>query len=199
MERRKRKTKAEVADERRKADETKVVTWAEQFGAPITLLIGWNPDTGKWSRESPVGLMINHVQHAVFPTTAARLAGVADLSRLLAKGAEYVQDAVEDRGYIPVEIRPFIDLVREMDIAEGQCEADVTNTAFRGAKRDPKLALTFLARRFPARWREQSAVFAADGPDERDKAVSDALGDPNTAAALAEIGHRIEDATVRED
>lgn len=197
--RRKRKTKAELAEARRLADEAKVVLWADTHGAPVKLLIGWNPDTGKWAPGSPVAQLLGLVQSANFPSVAARMAGISNLPSLLNKGAEYLDDLPEDRAFIPVDIRPFVDLVREMDIAESFCEIDVVKVAMRGARNDPKLALAFLARRFGSRWREQQTIFTGEDVDERDKAISEAIQDPNVAAALAQIGHRVEDAAPRDE
>lgn len=195
---RKRKTKAEIAAQLQAAAEARVVLWAETHGAPVKLLVGWDPDRGTWAVGSPVAQMLGLIQGANFPTTAARLAGISNLSSLIAKGNEYMQDQPEDRAFIPIDVLPFIDLVRELDKAESVCEVDVVKTAVRGAKQDPKLALAFLARRFGSRWREQQTIFTAEGADERDAAISEAIQDPNVAAALAQIGHRVEDATPRE-
>lgn len=190
-----RRTKDEVAAQLRAAAEVKVVQWAESYGAPVALLVGWDPATGKWETSSPVGMMIALVQSANFPTVAARLAGVNNLSGLLAKGNEYMLDLPEDRDYIPIEVRPFIDLVRQMDIAESFSEQELVDVVRKGSMRDPKLALAFLSRRYGSRWREQQTIFTGEDVDERDKAVSEALQDPNTAMALAAVAHRIQDAT----
>lgn len=191
--RQRRQTKVEVEAVQRAADEAKVVLWAESHGAPVKLLVGWDPDTGKWDKASPVGMMLGLVQQANFPTVAARLAGINNLPGLLAKGNEYVDDLPEDRSYVPVDVRPFIDLVREMDIAESYIEQELVGVIRKGAMNDPKLALQFLSRRFGSRWREQQQIFTGEDVDERDKAVSEALQDPNTALGLAQIAHRIQD------
>lgn len=196
--RRRRKTKAELAAEARAAAEAKVVLWADTHGAPVKLLIGWDPVGGTWAVGSPVAQMLGLIQEANFPTVAARLAGISNLPSLLSKGAEYMQDQPEERDYIPVDVRPFIDLVREMDKAEAVCEVNVVKTVRRGALQDPKLGLAFLGRRFASRWREQQTIFTAEGVDERDLAISAAIADPNTAMALAQIGHAVEDRTPRD-
>lgn len=188
-----RKTGAELAAAQRQADEARVVQWADSYGAPLTILNGWNPDTGTWSPQSPVGMMLGLVQGSNFPSVAARLAGVQNLNGLLSKGQEYLIDLPEDRAYIPIDVRPFIDLVRAMDVAESFSESAMVKVVVAGAARDPKLALAFLSRRFGARWREQQTIFTGEETDDRDKAVSDALQDPNTALALAEVAHRIQD------
>lgn len=196
MARAKRRSKAEVAADKaaaeQAANEAKVVLWAESHGAPVRLLVGWNPDTGKWHPTSPVGQLLQLVQGNNFPSTAAKAVGITNLPVLVAKGNEYLVDAVEERSYVPVEVRPFIDLVRELDLAESVAEADLVNKV-RSASGDPKIALALLGRRYASRWREQQQIFTGDQADERDKAVSDALQDPNTALALAQVAHSIED------
>jgi hypothetical protein len=81
-----------------------------------------------------------------------------------------------------------------MDLAESVAEADLVNRVRAGAN-DPKIALALLSRRYASRWREQQQIFTGDQADERDRAVSEALQDPNTALALATIAHNIEDVT----
>lgn len=196
--RRKRKSRDELDAEIRESREAKVVLWAETHGAPVALLVGWDPETGTWERGSPVATMLALIQEANFPTVAAKLAGLSNVPGLLAKGNEYMTDQPEDRAYIPVEVRPFIDLVREMDKAEAVCEVNIVKVVKGGALNDPKLGLAFLGRRFATRWREQQTIFTAEGVDERDKAISQAISDPNTAMALAQIGHAVEDKTPRE-
>lgn len=196
MVRAKRRSKEEVAADRaakaRAADEAKVVLWADSHGAPVKLLVGWDPETGHWHPTSPVGKLLQLVQGNNFPSTAAKAVGMTNLPVLIAKGNEYLVDAVEERAYIPVDVRPFIDLVRELDLAEAVAEADLVNKV-RSASGDPKIALALLGRRYASRWREQQQIFTGDTQDERDKAVSEALQDPNTALALAQVAHRIED------
>jgi len=175
------------------AAQAKVVAWADTHGAPVKLLVGWDPDSGTWAPGSPVATLIGLVQEANFPTVAARLVGIYNLAGLLAKGNEYMQDQPEERSFIPVDVRPFIDLVREMDKAEALCEVSIVRNVRKAANNDAKLGLAFLARRWGGRWREQQTIFTSEGVDERDKAISEAITDPNTALALAAIGHKIED------
>lgn len=194
-----RRTNAEVIADKQEAARVKVVQWADSYGAPILLLEGWDPTNGKWLSTSPVGTMLALINVGNFVSVAAALAGVRNLPSILAKGNEYLVDAPENRDYIPIEVRPFIDLVREVELNEAHGEAQIVKLVRRGADHDPKLALAFLSRRFGARWREQQAVFTGEEIDERDRAVSAALQDPNTALALAEVAHRIEDAAPAED
>ena len=199
--RRKRRTKEELEAERvaaqQAADQAKVVLWADTHGAPIKLLIGWDPATGQWHPTSPIGQLLALVQANNFPSTAAKAVGLTTLNQLVAKGLEYLVDAAEDRDYIPVEVRPFIDLVRELDLAESVAEADLVNKV-RAGSNDPKIALALLGRRYASRWREQQQIFTGEQTDERDRAVSEALQDPNTALALAAVAHRIEDVTTND-
>lgn len=194
-ERRKPKTKAQTAAELHRIAEAKVVAWADRHGAPLIILIGWNPDTGEWDETSPVGRMLALIRTANFPGTAAKAAGLPGLAALLAKGNEYRIEAPEDRAYIPVDVRPFIDLVVACEVAEAESEIDLVDTTRRGTVTDPKLALALLGRRFATRWREQQAIFTTVDVDERDRAVSDALNDPNLALRLATAADEIEDRT----
>jgi hypothetical protein len=189
-----RRTRDQVAADKRAADEALVVQWAETHGAPVSILIGWDPDTGEWSGDSPIGNMLKMIGGATFPTVAARAAGVWQLNELIAKGNEYRADAYENRAYIPIEVRPFIDLVTQIELVESLAEVDLVNTVRRAARLDAKLSLALLGRRFAIRWREQTAIYTPEGEDDRDRAVSEAIaGDPNTANELANLAHRIED------
>ncbi len=198
MANRKRKTKAELQAEAKAAEQERVVVWAEQFGAPIAILQGWNIDDGTWHPQSPVGLMLQAIaSRGAHITTAAQLGGLRNIMQLIARGHEYMVDAAEDRAYIPIDVRVFVDLVVQIEQAEALIEVELVKTVRDGAKTDPKIALAMLSRRFGQRWREQQAIFTADEHDERDAAVSKVLANPDAALALAEIAHEVED-TVQE-
>lgn len=174
----------------------RLVTWATTFGAPVIILEGWNPEDGTWSGKSPVGILIAMVSRGTFVTTAAKNAGVRDISKLLSRGAEYAHDAPEERAFIPIDILPFIDIARQVELAEAYHEYTLTNTVNKAALNDPDLALKMLARRHAARWREQATIYTPDVTDERDKAISRLIADdPAAAMALAALAHKIEDAT----
>lgn len=182
-----------MAADRRKADQARVVQWADAYGAPLLILEGWDPDAGTWLAGSPIAQMLALITNGNFISVAASFVGLRSISQMLAKGHEFAVDLPEDRGYIPIDIRPFIDLVRQVELAEAGAEFTIVNVARRGAMRDPKLAMAFLSRRFGQRWREQQSIFTADDIDERDRAISAALQDPNLALQLAESAHAIED------
>lgn len=196
--RRKRRSQAEIAASKREVEQAKVVQWATTYGAPVSMLTGWDPDSGRWHIDSPVGRMLELIGRGNFLSVAAAHAGVVGLPGLLGKGSEYAVDIPEDRAYIPVGVRPFIDLVRQVEIAEAKLESDIVSVVHRAAHRDPKLALAYLGRRFGQRWREQQAVFTSEDIDERDKAVSEAMTDPNVALELARVAEAIEGHTGRD-
>lgn len=179
------------------AGQVRVVEWALAQGSPVVLLDGWDPDAGTWRPTSPIGMMLSQLALGAHLQTAARIAGLwPQIRRTVSRGRELAADVVEDRAYIPVEILPLIDLARQIDIAESVNELSLVKTAYNGAKNDPELALKFLARRYPSRWREQQAVMQIEADeDERDAAVTRAISDPNTAMKLASIAHAIEDQT----
>jgi hypothetical protein len=196
----KRKTKAQLAAEKLQADQERVVAWSSQFGAPITILQGWDPDTGLWDALSPVGVMLNAIeQRGAHITVAAQLATVRNVGQLMARGYEYLVEAPEDRMYIPIDVRVFVDLVNEIEHAEAKVEVDLVKTVRSAARSDPKIALAMLSRRFGQRWREQQAIFTADEHDERDAAVSKVLANPDAALALAEIAHQVENEVISSD
>lgn len=195
-ERRKRRTAAEVRADRAakaEADQARVVLWADTHGAPLVILEGWDPDSGQWATTSPLGQMIALVRGGNFVGVAASYVGLRSIGAMIAKGREYAVDVAEDRAFIPIDIRPFIDLVRQIELAEAGAEFTLVKIVRDGANTDPKMALAFLARRFGQRWREQQTIFTSDEVDERDKAISDALTDPNIALQLADTAHAIED------
>lgn len=190
-----RKTRAQLESAKLLADRERIVTWAENFGAPTTLLVGWNPDDGTWDPRSPVGMMLSAIaQRGAHITTAASLVGIHGIGSLIAKGHEYMVEAAEQREYIPIDTRPFIDLARQIERAEALIETELVKTVSKAAANDPKMALAMLGRRFPKRWREQQTIFTAEQQDERDAVVSSVISNPDTALELAAIAHRIEDA-----
>jgi len=199
VERRQRRTRDEVAEARVATERERVVQWADSYGAPLLILEGWDPVVGKWLPASPIGQMLVLIQAGNFVSVASSFVGLRSVGAMLAKGSEYMIDATEDRAYIPIDVRPFIDLVREVELAESAAELTLVDVVRKGARSDPKLALAFLSRRFGSRWREQQLVFTSDEIDERDRAVSEALTDPNIALQLAEAAHAIEDRSRDDD
>lgn len=196
---RKRRTKAQLEAEQRAADQERIVAWADQHGAPISILSGWDPDTGTWANGSPIAQMLALIQGGNYLSTAAAAAGVKTIQQLVAKGAEYLVDAAEDRDYIDISVRPFVDLHRQIELAESLAEITLVQTVRNAAKNDPKYALSMLSRRFGQRWREQQAIFTGEETDERDAAVSQALTDPNFAMQLAALAHKLEDEAPSDD
>lgn len=179
--------------------QARVVTWASAHGAPLLMLEGWDPDTGIWLPSSPVGKMMAMVSRGSHPTRAAAVVGLNSLNRLLARGAEYSVGAPENRDFIPIDVRPLIDLARQVQFAEALHEYTLVDIVQKGAKDDPKLALAMLGRRYGERWREQQSVFATELVDERDRAVSALIEmDPNTAMQLAKIADQVESLTDRD-
>ena len=186
-----RKPRKQQPDETSGAE--RVLQWASAYGAPIRLLEGWDPDTGAWAQTSPVGIALGSIQNGVHPSTAAKLVSMHQLTHLIARGRDYESNASEDRLLIPVEIRAFVDLARSADLAESLAEANLIDTVRKGTKDDPRLALSLLARRFPSRWREQTAILQAEEIDERDAVITQAITDPAVAMQLAAVAHTIED------
>lgn len=173
--------------------EERVLKWAVAYGAPIRLLEGWDPDAGTWTSTSPVGIALASIQQGMHTTVAAKLAGMSTLPTLVARGRDYDSTASEDRMQVPVEIRAFVDLARSADIAESLSEHALVKVVNKGAQTDPRLALALLARRFPTRWREQTAILQAEEIDERDAVITQAITDPSIAMQLAGLAHTIED------
>jgi hypothetical protein len=175
-----------------------VVRWAVNHGAPIMLLDGWDPATGMWATTSPVGRMLQHVSDGSHVSVAAREAGIPYAERIVATGAEYGDGQPEDRDYIPIEVLPFIDFHRQVALAESGIEVELTSVVVTAARKDPAVAMQFLGRRFPARWREQQQVLTTGEVDERDAAITRAIEDPNVAMKLAEVAEHIEREAQRE-
>lgn len=172
--------------------EDRVIAWSTAHGAPIRLLIGWDPDTGHWEADSPIANVLNKIEHGVHITVAAKQFGFPTISELLYQGAEYV-GLSEDRQLIPIEVRPFADLYERISYHESGAESDLAVATYAKALRDGKLGLDFLGRRWPSRWREQQAVAAIGELDEREAAVTAVITDPTNAMALAAMAETIED------
>lgn len=195
----KRRTKAQIAAERELAERDRVVLWANNFGAPIRILEGWDPDSGDWTGGSPVGVMLQSIaKHGDHVTMAAKLVGISGIVELRSRGQEYLSEAAENREYIPIDMRPFIDLAVQIDKAEAIVHSNWAKSVAEGAKADPRLALAALGRRFPALWREQQSILTTSEFDEHDLAVTKLLADPDKALALAEMAHDIEDEAAKQ-
>lgn len=170
-----------------------IVTWAIQHGAPTMLLVGWDPASGEWEQRSPVGEMLTYIANGAHVSVAARLAHLRHIGPLLQKGRDYAADAAEDRDFVPMEVRPFVDLIHAVDVREASLEVLIVGDIRRALREDPKLALQFLSRRFGDRWREQQSMYMPEDTDERDRQVSEALRDPNVALALAAAADAIDE------
>lgn len=177
-----------VTDEQR----VRVVTWATTHGAPVRMLEGWDPDTGEWETESPVGRMLQSIANGVHVYTAARRNSIPHMSQLMTRCSDFAETAVEERAFVPMEARPFVDLHRAIEHNESNIESLLVEVIVEKAKKDPSTAMLFLSRRFPSRWREQQQVLTVEDADARDAAVSALLSDPNVAMELARIAEKVE-------
>lgn len=177
------------------------IAWSVAHGAPLTILDGWNPDTGTWAATSPVGKMLTFIGNGAHLPVAARLADVAaeggGIGRMQSKGAEYAAATVNGRMELEPDVRVFADLHRQITVAEAWLEVSTVSGVQNKLRNDPELALKFLARRFPARWREQNAILIAEESDGTDAAITQAILDPNVALHLAKVAESVE--AVRKD
>lgn len=174
------------------------VTWSVTYGAPIMILDGYDPDTGTWSPTSPIGRILTFVGNGSHLGVAANLAGVYRISNLYARGAEYDAEAA-DRTDLEPDERVFADLFRQITIAESFFEVNTVANITKRLNADPDLAMKFLARRFPARWREQTAMLFPEERDLTDDAITNAISDPNVAMHLAAVAASVESARLAED
>lgn len=175
-----------------KARQTKVIRWATTYGAPIRILVGWNPDDGTWEEESPVAKMVRDIEHGTHVGVAGRRWNLEGITEMQYKGAEFAGIS-EDRMQIPVEQRVLVDLHRVIEVAETSSEIVLSSKVYEKALLDGKLGLDFLSRRWPNRWKEMHVVSTLDEDDMRERAVSNLLSDPKKAAALAAMADEIED------
>lgn len=171
--------------------ETKVIRWATTYGAPIRMLEGWDPATGEWDPESPVGRMIDDITRGSHVTVAARSYGITNITDLTFDGSEYAKIS-QDRQRIPTEHRVFVDLWNQVEMAETVAEINLSNSVYEKALLDGKLGLDFLSRRWPHRWKEQQAIGSIDQDDERELAVSRLVSNPQTAMQLAAMADAVE-------
>lgn len=175
-----------------KARQTKVIAWATTYGAPIRILVGWNPDDGTWEEESPVAKMVRDIERGTHVGVAGRRWNLEDITEMQYKGAEFA-GVSEDRMQIPVEQRVFVDLYRVIEVAESGSEIELSSKVYEKALADGRLGLDFLSRRWPNRWKEMHVVSSLDEDDMRERAVSKLIQDPEKAMALAAMADEIED------
>ena len=187
-----KKRAAKKAAPKQTPEQDRVVTWANSHGAPVVMLTGWNPDEGVWEGPSPIKNMLDDIRQGSHITTAARRWNIPQIAQLMSKCHDFASEAPENREYIPIEARPFVDLQRAIDLAEAASEIELTGVVYKKAKTDAATAMLFLGRRFPSRWREQQQVLTTEDVDERDALVSQLVSDPNTAMQLAAIADRVE-------
>ena len=181
-----------MAKKKAEQPEEKVLKWATSHGAPIRLLIGWNPDDGTWEKDSPVFDMVNDIEQGTHVSVAARRVTIDNIVDLQFKGAEY-GDQSEDRQHIPIDQRVFVDLHRSIERAEGDAESVLSNKVYEKALTDGKLGLDFLSRRWPTRWKEQPLIAMTNDDEVRSRAVAKLVEDPEAAMALARYAAQIED------
>jgi hypothetical protein len=174
------------------AQRVRVVQWATTHGAPVRMLEGWNPETGEWSQDSPIGRMLTDIDNGIHVYTAARHNAIPHMSQLMTRCSDFAETAVEERAFIPIEALPFVDLHREIEHREADIESVLVKVIVDKARTDPHQAMLFLSRRFPSRWREQQQVLTVEDADARDAAVSSLLSDPNVAMQLARIAESVE-------
>lgn len=172
--------------------EERVIKWATIYGAPVRMLTGWDPETGHWADGSPVALMLNDIAEGAHISVAGRRYGFHNMTELMFKGAEY-QTASEDRGHLPIEVQPLVDLYSLVNFHEAGAEIDLSTASYKKAMKDGRLGIEFLGRRWPSRWREQQQVSTAADADERETAISALISDPQAAMQLAEMASTIED------
>jgi hypothetical protein len=175
-----------------KARQTKVIKWATTYGAPIRILVGWNPDDGTWEEESPVAKMVRDIEKGTHIGVAGRRWHLEGITEMQYKGAEFAGTS-EDRMQIPVEQRVFVDLYRVIEVAESSSEIELSSSVYEKALKDGKLGLDFLSRRWPNRWKEMQVLSMLDEDDMRERAVSKLIQDPENAMALAAMADAIED------
>lgn len=171
--------------------EERVIQWATMHGAPVRMLVGWDPDTGHWADGSPVALMLADIARGAHIVVTGRRYGFHNMTELMFKGSEYSQ-ASEDRTLIPIEIRPLVDLYGLVNFYEAGAEIELSTGTYAKAMKDGRLGIEFLGRRWPSRWREQQQISTADEADERETAVSALISDPVSAMHLAEMADRVE-------
>lgn len=186
--------KPTAAQQKHAAEQQRALIWAVHYGSPLAVLEGWDPETGTWAANSRVGLMLDRVRLGAHVTTAAKRYNIRKINDLLAKGREYIQDATvsEDRLLVPIEIRPFVDLVAQIDEAESETEMSASEMVYAKIDSDPRIGLSWLSRRFPERWAEHQLLNVRSEFDPRDAAVNELLSDPNIASQMAAFARRAE-------
>jgi hypothetical protein len=193
---RKRKADPKIAEDEARV---RVVQWATTHGAPVKMLDGWNPDTGEWTQSSPIGEMLTDIAEGVHVTVAAKRWGINHITQLLSRCSDFAETAVEERDWVQMEARPFVDLHRAIEAREGGIEAEMVGVVVKKARSDAGTAMMFLGRRFPSRWREQQQILTTEDVDQRDEAVSRLLQDPNLAMQLAEIADWVEEQVTNDE
>lgn len=155
---------------------------------------GWNPDKGTWSDPSEKGYVVTRLfeklRNGAGDVNSAQYAGVNYKTVYLwrEKGKAIAEStSVEDRMDLPLGDRIYVDFAFQWATAVATSEIEFVDVLAEGARKDPELALKFLARRWP-HWREQKGVDVTSKGESvvvQDR-IAELLGKDPTLAAKGE-------------
>lgn len=144
-------------------------------GRPAKIYLGYNPGSGDWADESPVGRFLNAVRVGNYRYIAAGYARISKTTVInwTGRGADAVRAATEqgipedeqERTDIPETDRAYFDFLTALNHAEDASEVDLV-TMWRSAARDDwRAASALLERRFRSRWAQAQRIEVGGDPD----------------------------------
>lgn len=155
-------------------------------GRPPWVERGWDEETGRWENDSHVGKMLIALKSFASQKNAATYGGVsaATFQNWMARGREHDPDGEMIRDEIDRTALPYVDFVRQVDLARAQTEIELVAVVRSGAREDPNLALKVLGRLFP-HWRETAALDLSVIEEPADGLGEAMMRNPDVAAAAA--------------
>lgn len=172
---------------------------------PSAIHIGWNPDSGEWDPESPVGRMLIAIRFGAYAKEAAgygglRLNQVIGWLRSAQQSLPEDPDEEQPRDSYPIEVRAHVDLLWRMTTAESSAVVEAIGFWRKAMTDDWRAVRDWLSRRHATEWKETTGreISGVDGgPVEIEavviarKVAENPVARAHASAALAEIAGEI--------
>jgi hypothetical protein len=172
---------------------------------PSAIHIGWNPDSGEWDPESPVGKLLVAMRIGAYAKEACgygglRLNQVVGWMRVAQQALPDDPDEDPPRASYPVEVRAHVDLLFRLTTAESSAVVEAIGFWRKAMADDWRAVRDWLARRHATEWKETTGreLTGGDGgPVEVEailiarKVAEHPVARAHASAALAEIAGSI--------
>lgn len=172
---------------------------------PAAIHIGWDPDTGEWDKESPVGKLLTAMRIGAYAKEACGFAGlrlnqVVGWMRTAQEALPAHPDDELPRDAYPIEVRAHVDLLWRLTSAESSAVVEAIGFWRKAMADDWRAVRDWLARRHASEWKETTGreLTGGDGgPVEVEavviarKVAANPAARQYASAALAEIAGSI--------